>query len=98
MGMFDVIVFENKVEGFQGRCFQTKSPDCCMDLFAVTKAGRLCLIGSELMGDVEKPEAERVDVEYHGYIRLVAEDGLGEYTARFTHGILEWIRLNPGQA
>jgi hypothetical protein len=92
MGMYDVVVFEMEMPEFQGRRFQTKSLDCCLDLFAITKTGRLCLAGSEFGEDVEKPEAERVDVDYHGDIRLLSEDGHDEYTARFTHGALEWIR------
>ena len=92
MGMFDVVVFEMQVPGFQGRRFQTKNLDCCMDRFAITKTGRLCLTGSEFMEDVEKPEVERVDIDYHGDIRLLAEEGQEEYMARFTHGVLEWIR------
>lgn len=92
MGMFDVVVFEMEMPGFQGRRFQTKNLDRCLDLFAITKAGRLCLAGSEFMEDVEKPEIERVDIDYHGDIRLVAEEGDEEYTARFTHGTLDrWL-------
>jgi hypothetical protein len=98
MGLYDVVVFEMEMPGFQGRRFQTKNLDCCMDRFAITRTGRLCLTGNEFMDDVEKPEAERVDIDYHGDIRLLAEDGRvsedghDEYTARFTHGVLEWIR------
>lgn len=91
MGMFDVVVFEMELLGFQGRSFQTKNLDCCMDRLAITKTGRLCLTGSEFMEDVEKPEEERVDIDYHGDIRLVPEKGDGEYTARFTHGT--WVFL-----
>ena len=92
MGMFDVVIFEMEMPGLHGRRFQTKDLDRCLDRFAITKTGRLCLTGSELMEDVEKPEIERVDVDYHGDIQLLAEEGHGEYTARFTHGVLEWIR------
>jgi uncharacterized protein (DUF433 family) len=92
MGMFDIVVFEMEMPEFQGRRFQTKNLDCCMDRFAITKTGRLCLTGNELMEDVVKPETERVDIDYHGDLRLISEKEQEAYTARFTHGTLEWIR------
>ena len=96
MGMFDVIVFDMEVPGFplQGRRFQTKNLDCCMDIYTVTKAGRLCLTGNDLLGDdsTVSDELEEVDIDFHGDIRLLGEENYDEYVVRFTHGTLEWIR------
>jgi hypothetical protein len=92
MGMFDVVVFDAGLPEcpVRGRRFQTKSLDCCMDIYTVTSDGRLCLTGSDLL---EASEALReVDIDFHGDIRLLAESGGEEYVARFTHGALEWVR------
>ena len=50
MGMFDIVVFDMESPGLplRGRRFQTKNLDCCLDVYTVTKAGRLCMTGSEL--------------------------------------------------
>jgi len=91
--MFDVVVFDMELPGFpfQGRRFQTKNLDCCMDIYTVTKTGRLCLTGSDFLEDESSPR-EPVDIDFHGDIRLIAEDSHDRYLARFTHGALEWIR------
>lgn len=42
---------------------------------------------------VEQEGGCSVDIDFHGDIRLVADDGKYEaYIARFTHGTFEWIR------
>jgi hypothetical protein len=104
MGMYDVVVFDAEYPGLpspSGR-FQTKAFDRCMDVYTVNKAGRLCLIGNELMSDEvpnRQDDSEGVDIDFHGDIRLVSEgDPGGEYVARFTHGTLEWIRPMNAQA
>jgi hypothetical protein len=94
--MYDVVVFDMELPDFPppGRRFQTKAFERCLDRYTVTKAGRLCLTGSEL-GDepVAGPdETEDVDIDFHGDIRLISEGEGGEYVARFTHGTLEWVR------
>lgn len=100
MGMFDEVVFDPALPDIpsEGRAFQTKSLDRCMDRYLVTKEGRLCLIGSGWLDDEPIETAaerakERFDIDFHGDLRLVAIEGeYGEYTARFTHGTLEWVR------
>ena len=106
--MFDVVVFEIDVPGysFKGRQFQTKSLECCLEQYAVTAEGRLCLTGMHLMDEdpgVELREGGPVDLDYHGDLRIVPVEGeYQQYIARFTHGTLEWVRplapkaLDPG--
>lgn len=94
MGMYDDVRFEMDYPDppFAGRLFQTKSLDCCLDHYTVTKVGRLCLRGNPVL-PAEQQQADNVDVEFHGDIRLRSVDGQGEqYIARFTHGTLEWVR------
>jgi hypothetical protein len=92
--MFDVVVFDMALPDcqVQGRRFQTKSLDPCMEIYTVNGEGRLCLTGSELLLGTGEEAVEAVDIDFHGDIRLRAEDGGGEYIARFTHGTLEWVR------
>jgi hypothetical protein len=100
MGMFDEVVFEAELAGLpsNSRHFQTKSLDCCLERYIVTKAGRLCLAGSTFLDDEPfdvdaQRHIESVDIDFHGDIRLVAVEGeYAEYVARFTHGTLEWVR------
>jgi hypothetical protein len=98
MGMYDVVVFDLDVPGLslKGRRFQTKSFERCLDLYTVTAAGRICLTGSDLGDDepgTRNDQREAVDIDFHGDIRLVAEErDYQEYLARFTHGTLEWVR------
>src|SRR4051812_38371661 len=93
MGMFDVVVFDLELPGvaLKGRRFQTKSFENCMDLYTVTEAGRLCLTGNELFGE-EEPAAAPVDIDFHGDMRMIAEEGHDSYIVRFTHGALEWVQ------
>jgi hypothetical protein len=100
--MYDVVIFEREVSGIPtlGRRFQTQSFESCMDIYAVTETGRLCLIGNDFRdrGEPAGPGArEEVDIDFHGDIRLMAKgpDTAGsfdKYVARFTHGTLEWMR------
>jgi hypothetical protein len=93
MGMFDVVVFDMELPGFpfRGCRFQTKNLECCMDIYTVTKTGRLCMTGSDFLED-DATEREAVDMDFHGDLRLIAEDSYEQYAVRFTHGTLEWIR------
>jgi hypothetical protein len=99
MGMYDEIWFDAELPDVPSACrrFQTKSLDCCLDRYTVTKAGRLCLTGNVMLDDEPvvgaQGETEDVDLDFHGDIRLLSTEGDGgEYVARFTHGTLEWIR------
>lgn len=99
MGMYDEVWFHEIPPGFPSSCrrFQTKALERCMDRYVVTKEGRLCFAGSTLMEDAAEAVAqgriEKIDMDFHGDIRLVSDEGKPEvYIARFTHGTLEWIR------
>jgi hypothetical protein len=99
MGMFDEVWFDEELPGVPTKCrrFQTKSLECSMDRYIVTKAGRLCLTGNTWLEDspvdTAQEKVESVDTDFHGDLRLISHDGeYVEYVARFTHGTLEWIR------
>jgi hypothetical protein len=67
-----------------------------MDRHVIAKEGRLCPAGNVLFEDtpvaVEQEGGGSVDIDFHGDIRLVANEGkYEEYVARFTHGTFEWI-------
>jgi len=98
MGLFDEIRWDAALpEGHppDSRLFQTKSLDPCLDCYVVTAEGRLLLAGNGFEDDADLANAAispGIDVEFHGDMRLVSEEGHREYLARFTHGALEWIR------
>jgi hypothetical protein len=99
MGLFDEVWFEEQVSGIQSPCrrFQTKSLHCCLVHYIITKEGRLHLKSNMLAEDMSsagmQENSEGKDTEFHGDIRLVADEGpFEEYIARFTHGTLEWVR------
>jgi hypothetical protein len=100
MGLFDEVYWEPELpEGHPAghRSFQTKSLECCLECYVVTKEGRLINYppGYEFTdGKFDGAlEPAGVDVEFHGDIKLASFDGeYREYIARFTHGTLEWIR------
>src|SRR5438874_813733 len=88
--------------------FQTKSLQCSLDQFTITREGRLIYHcrhyeagpKQQLRPAVWLPQyklvhAEDINMEYHGDILFggsTRDDKFVEFVARFTHGILEWIR------
>ena len=78
------------------RLFRTNSlGEACENHYVVTPAGRLLLVGNGWQDDSQFESSEGrspVDVDFHGDIELVSDDGCREYMARFTHGTLEWVR------
>lgn len=98
MGMFDTIRCEYPLRDkqFQKESFQTKSLECLLDEYKITKRGRLVLVGS---GRRNKSD-QIVDTEHHGDIRFYTsvgerDDGSYEwveYEARFTEGTVKWIK------
>jgi hypothetical protein len=97
MGLYDEIRWDAPLpEGHppDDRIFQTKSLDPCLGHFRVTPEGRLELVRNGWDDDdLEVAEnLEGVGVEFHGDMRLVARKTYRQYLARFTHGVLEWIR------
>jgi hypothetical protein len=98
MGMFDTIRCEYPLpeNSFQEESFQTKSLECLLDEYTITKRGRLILH----MHRHYQTKTKDVDVEYHGDLRFytsVGERDEGtyewvEYKARFTEGKVQWIK------
>ena len=106
MGMFDDITCYYPLP--DGRTdlnpdgFQSKSLDCCLDRYVITREGRLILraYDLEVIPDEEREKTwspifrrvnERDEVlPYHGLIRFYqcGPDGWGEYEAKFTDGLL----------
>ena len=72
------------------------------DYYVVTPEGRLLLVGNGWDDDAglsaETDISRAIDVEFHGDMRLVSMEGHRQYLARFTHGVLEWIRPLAGRA
>src|SRR5271166_3464137 len=84
--------------------FQTKSLWCSMDRFTITAAGRLVLHRRRYL-PASNPNDEHlprvpvhvgdIDLDYHGDLAIHGETKDGQsvdYTVRFTHGTVEWIR------
>ena len=98
MGMFDHISCEIPLpDGRQvdSDSFQTKSLECCMDLYTITAAGRLILHRRRYSTSRMPEHIEDIDTEYHGDIEIygtMADGKLAFYAVRFTHGTVEWIR------
>ncbi len=106
MGMFDEVYCEADLPtGHPAgqRSFPTKSLFRLLDRVTITKEGRLVLHSVRYEHAEEEdaalplmtpiPQGD-IDLEFHGDLRLTStvEDQWIEYAARFTHGILEWIR------
>ncbi len=98
MGMFDTIRCEFPLpdDRFQEESFQTKSLECLLDNYTLTKQGRLVLH----MHRCYQKDSQDVDVAYHGDIRFYTSVGEQdqdtfewvEYEARFTDGSVTWIK------
>ena len=107
MGMFDDIKCDYPLPGLGvvGTVFQSKSLDCLMWTYTITREGRLFVrtYSLELVPEDERPYPDMlslgmfrainerdVDTEYHGDICFYGDSG--EFVARFTHGTLEWVK------
>ena len=94
MGLLDEVWFVEAVPGLPSTCrrFQTKSLSRSLNRYAVSKDGRLCLVGRVL--NAGRPEVTgNADTSFHGDIRLISAEGeIEEYVARFRDGTLEWIK------
>ena len=107
MGMFDELECEYPLPHpeHQESVFQTKSLDCLMHRYLITRGGLLMRFASWgwFQGDEDEeepgrqPEPERV--AYHGDVRFYNSYKLDathwrrvEYEARFTNGVLERLR------
>lgn len=92
MGLFDTVHCEFPLPDprHQGLEFQTKDLECLLDRYTITSDGRL------LRHPWRGGRGPERDVEWpiHGDISIyTSQDGTWiEYSVRFTHGRVEWIR------
>lgn len=98
MGMFDTLNCEYPLNEkiVQKESFQTKSLDCLMDNYTITKRGKLILQRRRYFENFSK----KVYLDFHGDIEFYTFLGsFGEnnyewfdYIARFAEGNLQWIK------
>jgi hypothetical protein len=97
MGFFDTVYCKYPLPDprHQDLAFQTKSLECLMGTYTITRDGRLVRKAWSLRGG---PEVDReAEWPMHGDIEIytsVERDWI-EYVVRFTHGRVEWIRPRP---
>ena len=106
MGMFDTLRCDYPLPDpeFQERTFHTNDLGCLLDHYRIDTDGRLRQIRRKLhvprddRAVRQAPESE--DTHYHGDLRFYANTAKEqvEYQARFTHGVVEWIRRQKDQA
>lgn len=77
--------------------FQTKDLEAMLNRYLIDAEGKLWRLhrGVDLFERNNPPEADKMeDTHYHGDIGFYTDtkEGRVEYRARFTHGIVEWIR------
>lgn len=88
--------------------FQTKDFGCHLDLYRITEDGRLLYRqverewveneSSKIGGHLKIAKEEWIDTEFHGDLNVYTLNdrlpcsGWVEYTIRFTHGAVEWVR------
>lgn len=100
MGMFDTLRCDYPLPDpeFQERTFHTHDLGCLLDHYHIDADGRLRQIRRKLHvardDRAARQPPEREDTHYHGDLRFHAKTAKGrlEYRARFTHGVMEWIR------
>ena len=96
MGMFDTIHCEYPLPDtrHQDLEFQTKDLECLLSNYTITCDGRLVLHARGgrrgLDRDIEWPL--HGDLRFYTSIKISGESIWVEYVARFTHGLVEWIR------
>jgi hypothetical protein len=101
MGLYDTIHCDYPLPDLrlQDAEFQTKSLDCAMQRYTITADGRLLRHpGGGLFDEPPRRFEKDVEVPIHGDIEMheswspsPVEEWV-EYTVRFTHGRVEWIR------
>lgn len=94
MGMFDDLRCEVPIpDGFAGP-FQTKDFGCMLKTHVISASGRMMIDPGFTFDD----PAERIDANYHGFVRFYGHDPAGkwhEYQAKFTDGQLVGIEVVP---
>ncbi|WP_122744931.1 hypothetical protein [Pseudomonas viridiflava] len=100
MGMFDEVNFSYKMpDGFKPiGCYQTKDLDCLMDIYTVSKAGRL--VRDTVFEQAERPLG---DMNFSGWLNVYATSFPAqqwhEYDLEFIEGTLVAIhcKSQPGR-
>lgn len=97
MGMFDDVRCNYPLpDGLVLSGFQTKDFHCELDLYTITKEGRLMYQGSVFGGGREKEPLK--DTQYHGLMRFYTSDNghvWHAYQAKFTDGqLVEILKLD----
>jgi hypothetical protein len=98
MGMFDTLKCEYLLPDkiVQKDSFQTKSLDCLLDNYTISKRGKLILQRQRHY----ETKVNKITVDFHGDLRFYTSKGSREennyewfeYEARFTEGNLQWIK------
>ena len=98
MGMFDEVNFGYRMpDGLEANTFQTKDLDCLMDIYSISKAGRL--IREKVFEEVERPLG---DMNFSGFLNVYGAAYLTrrhEYDLEFVDGTLVAIhcKAQPGR-
>lgn len=108
MSLYDTIRCEYPLPdaALQGEEFQTKDLNRSLGRYTIAADGRLLqhlpksdpVPAPERPGMPEGPPGTEV-IPHHGDLRIYASNARGEgveYRVRFTHGLVEWIRPEPG--
>ena len=98
MGMFDTLKCEYHLPDkiVQNDSFQTKSLDCLLDNYTISKNGNL-ILHRQLHYETK---VKKITIDFHGDLRFYTSKGSREdnnyerfeYTARFTDGKLQWLK------
>ena len=96
MGMFDTLKCEYPLPDkiVQKDSFQTKSLDCLLNNYTISKRGKL------ILQPYNKTSVNKITVDFHGDLQFYTSRGSWEennyerfeYIARFTEGNLQWIK------
>ena len=98
MGMFDTLKCEYPLPDaiVQNDSFQTKTLECLLDDYTITKDGKLIQHRERHY----QSSAQDFEIDFHGDLRFYTSKGSREennyewfeYIARFTDGKLQWIK------
>lgn len=109
MSLYDTIKCDYPLPDaeLQNEEFQTKDLEEMLNRYLIDTDGKLWRLrrGVNFFGENDPPpnivETDRMeDMHYHGDICFYADTKKGwvEYSVRFTHGTVEWIRRNEEKA
>ncbi len=100
MSLYDTIQCDYPLPDpeFQHEHFQTRDINCTLSHYLITTEGRLWRLRRADAFSDEAPLPDSTGktkgINYHGELNFYADVGEKriEYRARFTHGVVEWIR------